>query len=51
MPKQEEIQKFTAELTKKLKEGGMTVIPYPGGRPKLLVTDADNGYIVSVRPM
>lgn len=49
--KAEEITKFTADLTKSLKAAGFQVMPYPGGRPKLLVTNEEIGVIVSVRPM
>lgn len=49
--KAEDIKAFTDNLTKLLKEDKKSVMPYPGNRPKLLVTDGDNGYIVSVRPM
>lgn len=49
--KAEDIEKFTAALAADLKKAGKQVMPYPGNRPKLLVTDGDNGFIVSVRPM
>lgn len=49
--KAEEIKAFTAEATKLLKAAGYQVMPYPGDRPKLLVTNDKIGVIVSVRPM
>lgn len=51
MAKQDDIKKFTADLAASLKKEGKGVMPYPGDRPKLLITDGDNGFIVSVRPM
>lgn len=49
--KAEDMKKFTDGLAATLKKDGKGVMPYPGDRPKLLVTDGDNGFIVSVRPM